>query len=234
MLRDGPWRFNEHILALKEVVDIEAIDRSVLKRIPFWVQVYGVPLLRMNETTARNVGGILGPVLEVDMDRGLGFLRVRVEIHVTVPIPRGFSIISGGRDVMLDLKYERLPNFCYWCGMLNHVEDDCERTFAQVDSDSRERNYGDWLRGYPPKRSPWHAERGKSFSGFRGNYGSGPAASVTKLSPFSVASVQSRCANLFSALPGFSMPYPMNPPCCRVSRFRTPRFWQYLSRAVLH
>lgn len=44
------------------------------------------------------------------------------------------------------LKYERLPNFCYWCGRVNHGEKDCE-VWLQGKGKLKKENqqYGAWL-----------------------------------------------------------------------------------------
>lgn len=63
------------------------------------------------------------------------------------------------QEIQVHLKYERLPNFCYHCGLLGHLVKDCRECF-NVDNLTGEVNeemlhYGDWLRGYfnaqPPK-----------------------------------------------------------------------------------
>ena len=55
------------------------------------------------------------------------FLRVRVQIDVTKKIVKGKRIIvEGGEQRWITFKYERLPNFCYHCGLLNHGLKDCE------------------------------------------------------------------------------------------------------------
>lgn len=39
---------------------------------------------------------------------------------------RGKKInIEGGENRWVNFKYERLPNFCYWCGMLDHAIKEC-------------------------------------------------------------------------------------------------------------
>lgn len=46
------------------------------------------------------------------------------------------------------MKYERLPNFCYVCGHIGHVELDCEES----QGDEEHQLYGDFLRASPLKR----------------------------------------------------------------------------------
>ena len=49
------------------------------------------------------------------------YLRVRVKIDVTKKLVRGKKVmIEGGEQRWINFRYERLPNFCYRCGLLNH------------------------------------------------------------------------------------------------------------------
>ena len=53
-------------------------------------------------------------------------------------------------------KYERLPNFCYRCGLLEHDLKDCTRKDGVDDNgDTGELQYGAWMRGEPARRVGW-------------------------------------------------------------------------------
>ena len=48
-------------------------------------------------------------------------------MNITKPLPRCYKLRSEGKHIgWALLKFERLPNFCYWYGRVNHVEKDCE------------------------------------------------------------------------------------------------------------
>lgn len=71
----------------------------------------------------------LGEVLEVDVDRmlcGSRHVRVQIKIDVFKPLCRHIYILNGKKEqVKVELQYEKLPNFCYWCGLLGHTEREC-------------------------------------------------------------------------------------------------------------
>ena len=82
------------------------------------------------------IGIILGETIgEVEkMDAGGGqmawgrYLRVRIIINFKKPLKRGSRItISRSGSVIVVFKYEKLPDFCYMCGYLDHQENDCDR-----------------------------------------------------------------------------------------------------------
>ena len=54
------------------------------------------------------------------------FLRIRVEIPIDKPFRRGGNITNAeGERVWINFKYERLPTFCYICGILGHDDKHC-------------------------------------------------------------------------------------------------------------
>lgn len=53
-------------------------------------------------------------------------LRVSIRVVATKKLVRGKRVtIEGGESRWVFFKYERLPNFCYQCGMLDQREKDC-------------------------------------------------------------------------------------------------------------
>ena len=50
----------------------------------------------------------------------------------------------------MSFKYERLPNICYWCGCLNHVDSDCDLWIESEGKLTKENQaYGAWIRATP-------------------------------------------------------------------------------------
>lgn len=53
----------------------------------------------------------------------MDFMRLRVRLDVCLPLKKGKVIIlPGGVSTMVTFKFEKLPNFCFICGLLEHVE----------------------------------------------------------------------------------------------------------------
>lgn len=66
---------------------------------------------------------------------GGDFLRVRVEVDVTKPLCRALKIAINNTDVAwIAFKYEKLPNFCYWCGRVSHSNKECEIWLANKET----------------------------------------------------------------------------------------------------
>ena len=127
----GPWNIERFPLILKpwdQKLQVRDIDFSFIQ---LWVQVHNLPIEYMSKENAENIGALLGKVLEVDFTGDelvcmSHFLRIKVELEVSKPLKSGFFL---NRDPLLDiwvqLKYERVADFCFKCGRLGHVKIRC-------------------------------------------------------------------------------------------------------------
>ena len=127
----GPWNIERFPLILKpwdQKLQVRDIDFSFIQ---LWVQVHNLPIEYMLKENTENIGALLGKVLEVDFTGDelvcmSHFLRIKVELEVSKPLKSGFFL---NRDPLLDiwvqLKYERVADFCFKCGRLGHVKIRC-------------------------------------------------------------------------------------------------------------
>jgi hypothetical protein len=116
----------------------------------------------MTEESAGAIGRTLGQVERVadrdDERGGENCIRVRVRMDITTPLCRGRMIsMEEGKKRWAAFRYERLPNFCYWCGQLDHAEKDCDVGLRQRNTNPPEElQYGAWLRAEmdrPPRKT---------------------------------------------------------------------------------
>lgn len=99
------------------------------------------------------MGNAAGTYEEVDCDIDGSCwgesLRVKIKIDVTKSIRRGIRINIDGPigGCWIPMKYKRLPNFCFQCGIIGHVQKDC---FLSQENTERKKGfvaqYGTWLR----------------------------------------------------------------------------------------
>ena len=98
------------------------------------------------------IGESLGRVEKVDVkNKGFclgNYLRIMVLIDISMPLCRGRMVRMGGPSPSwVDFRYERLPIFCYWCGMIDHDEKDCMQWMRSKESlKAEDKQYGPWLR----------------------------------------------------------------------------------------
>ncbi|XP_075486286.1 uncharacterized protein LOC142525885 [Primulina tabacum] len=156
ILEGGPWSFDNHLLLLHKLKQGKIPTKVPLNLIPFWVQIYDLPVGYMSETIGMQLGNFIGKFLAyyTTNNSGIGrsYTRVRVAVDVRKPLMRCKKISKPGGDcVMIKFKYERLGSFCFVCGTLGYTESFCEKLFSSNDKNMA-REWGTWLRA-PDKRS---------------------------------------------------------------------------------
>ena len=126
----SPWSFEKQLVIIQEFEGEKTPKELEVKWLPFWIQIFNLPLLSRTKETGWVSGSSLGTVMEVDVpDSRVHWgkcLRVRIWIDATKKLIRGKRItIEGSESKWVQFKYERLPNFCYRCGLLNPALKDC-------------------------------------------------------------------------------------------------------------
>ncbi|XP_023896455.2 uncharacterized protein LOC112008355 [Quercus suber] len=144
----SPWSFEKQLVLLQEFEGELTPKEIEMRWSPFWVQFYNLPLKCRTKETTWAIGSKLGSVMEVDVsDTGVQwvkYLRARVKMDVIKKLVRGKKItIEGGESRWVHFKYERLPNFCYRCGLFSHAIRDCsESVGSNYQTDESQMQYG--------------------------------------------------------------------------------------------
>lgn len=76
---------------------------------------------------------------------------IRVGINVTRPRSIGRKVLLGKDcEVWVTFKYEKMPSFCYWCGLVSHDAKECSFWLSSKGSLSLDQQwYSAWLRADP-------------------------------------------------------------------------------------
>jgi hypothetical protein len=110
----------------------------------------------MNRVYGELIGRWLGKYISVDVDEEVMAwgeeLRIRVAVRVDQPLPRGVPLKESDDDEeskWFDLKYEKIPHFCFDCGCLIHASGVCAAGSEALDNGIKQ--WGEWLRASPKK-----------------------------------------------------------------------------------
>ncbi|XP_050256858.1 uncharacterized protein LOC126702007 [Quercus robur] len=126
----SPWSFDKYLVILHKMVHGEAVKDAKFDKSPFWIQIHGLPTMCQTKEVGESIGATLGKVEKVDaIGKGFclgNYLRIRVRLDITLPLCRGRKVRLGEQGLKwVDLKYERLPIFCYLYGRVDHDEKEC-------------------------------------------------------------------------------------------------------------
>ena len=111
----------------------------------------------MSKGVGRDIGNSMGCFIEIDkranQSKQAKFMRTRVDLPIDKPLRRGGNVVGmDGDKYWVHYKYERLPTFCFLCGIMGHDDKHCQ---AYPDRQNATPQYGDWLRangsGWPEK-----------------------------------------------------------------------------------
>lgn len=87
-------------------------------------------------------GSRFGHVRKVDVEEDgrnrHDFFRIRVDLPVKKPLKSklAIKINAQGTEVVIrfDVRYKRIPYFCFYCGFIGHSDKDCEKKVANSDA----------------------------------------------------------------------------------------------------
>jgi hypothetical protein len=143
-------------------------------RMAIWIRTHDLPFGLMNNKWGWKLTEKVRLVLKVEADshgRAWGpYLRAKVQIYISKPLLRCVSVFSEKKQITerFDVKYEKLLNYCYSCGIIGHsfgfcpspVERDNEGMLS-YDKDLRASEDGRFKRAFEDKKA---TSAGDNFS----------------------------------------------------------------------
>ncbi|KAJ1382069.1 Zinc knuckle CX2CX4HX4C [Sesbania bispinosa] len=169
ILRGSPWIFRNSWLSLLRWERNQDFNTLKFTTVPLRVQILGLPFHCRTPRMGHRIGSCLGEVKDSEIfevrEKG-SFIKILVEFDSTKPLLPGIQIGSQTDRLMwVYFQYERLPQFCYSCGIVGHEEDTCGSSpSAGEKEDSEESNLGPWLRASQVGRRIGDTHKGHAAS----------------------------------------------------------------------
>jgi hypothetical protein len=121
----------KHVVILREYDATLKPSDVCFSRLELWVNILNLPFGWMEARRGARAVGLIGEVVKVDTDdegRASGpFLRARVSVEVNKPLRRGVMLKNdkNSSPEWFDIQYEKLPFYCYSCGLIGHMDLEC-------------------------------------------------------------------------------------------------------------
>lgn len=134
VIEGGPWSFDYCPLIVKTLKDGDNPSKIPLNGMDIWVRLYDVPIGYVNEAMAKLMGNYIGIYIQYDPKNAnevwKDYMRARVRFDVRQPLKKHKKFIKrDGSVAKITFKYERLPSFCFVCGIIGHSEKHCKKAY---------------------------------------------------------------------------------------------------------
>ncbi|XBI71926.1 hypothetical protein VPH35_066002 [Triticum aestivum] len=158
-LHQDPWDFKGMALIIAEYDGFKNPESVKLDKIEMWCQIHRLPdMVLKREQFVKNMAQRIGEVVELQIVLPNGFIgefvRVRVKLGVTKKLTRFVGFTKGGETEYYQVKFEKLPVFCYMCGLLGHWHEEC----GSGEHDDKDMEWGPFIlaarRGANANRTP--------------------------------------------------------------------------------
>uniref|UniRef100_A0A803PLL0 DUF4283 domain-containing protein n=1 Tax=Cannabis sativa TaxID=3483 RepID=A0A803PLL0_CANSA len=176
VLEEQPWHFDKFLMVFTHPDVSPTPTPDSVRYTPFWIQVHRIPFGRKSPQLAQFIADEIGDLLEIfplSLVENFGpYLRIRVLFDITKPLRRGMTIRFRGisEPRWVSFKYEGLPNFCYFCGLLDHTYNKCSKYLLRCDNFPNPLlEYKDTLRATsssPHKKNPFQLSNSTPFEEF--------------------------------------------------------------------
>ncbi|CAL1387591.1 unnamed protein product [Linum trigynum] len=130
----SPWVFEKFLIQVRQWETPTAELASELIRVPLVAQLWGVPYNCCTERLGSLLGAALGPSEPATIHRSIssGGLYIRTKITLDLQLPLPDEVSAAHEDpskghFKAKVKFESLPQFCFLCGVVGHVNRFCPR-----------------------------------------------------------------------------------------------------------
>ncbi|CAD5328468.1 unnamed protein product [Arabidopsis thaliana] len=131
VLENRPYHFDQWMVILQRWEPI--ISPSFPSKIPFWIQLDGLPLHYWKPTMLKSIGEQLGEYVKQDLTPTTAMIQVLID-GLKPLIMETVIDFADGSEALVTLTYKKLRGHCFYCFRLSHEEKDCTEKPAPKES----------------------------------------------------------------------------------------------------
>ncbi|KAL3635168.1 hypothetical protein CASFOL_019715 [Castilleja foliolosa] len=143
------WTFRDHQMVVAKWPPDKALTEIDLTKTLFWVHIFGLPVCFINLENAKFIGDGIGKFVKEDLGPGQKWkysLKMQIEIDTQEPLLGAMIFQVGGTKIKIEIRYERIVDFCYLCGHLGHKAIGCPNSGQEGCKSLGNESYGAWLK----------------------------------------------------------------------------------------
>lgn len=152
ILKGNPW-IVRNIWLVVHPWDRKTLPKELdFTNVPLWIQLWGLPMHCRSAEMGKAIGDQVGVVQDsaaYEMPDKANFVKIKVLFNINNPIRAGMYIGNKVDGInWIDFRYENLPMFCFYCGLVGHNEENCSQKREEDPDNTREGTNprGAWLR----------------------------------------------------------------------------------------
>ncbi|CAN0914306.1 hypothetical protein LINGRAHAP2_LOCUS28481 [Linum grandiflorum] len=127
-----PWTIADSLLILKRWDGRDSPERVTFSTADLWVHIHNIPMDYKTQENVKVIASSLFCTYITVEKKGVingvwtPFVRVHAEIDISQPLLNMFALPIKGSTRLIELKYEKVPEYCTFCGRIGHELDECE------------------------------------------------------------------------------------------------------------
>ncbi|XP_026416182.1 uncharacterized protein At4g02000-like [Papaver somniferum] len=129
VIEGSPWSINNDLLLFELCEPGKLPSEYTFQHAVFTIQIHGLPINHINEKTVSHIAARLGTPLPSKQGESVKwgkYARVRVKLDITKSIRQKIKVTLPSKKVVeIDLRYEKLPRLCFYCGLFGHLVKQC-------------------------------------------------------------------------------------------------------------
>lgn len=150
-MEGSPWLIDYCAMLLQPWVKDRDPLQTEVNLMTIVVRLHNIPLANRTEKVVERIGTSLGVFvgrITSKRDEFTDFVRIKVQIDISHALKRGsFLQLGNGSKHWVPFTYERMPLYCYLCGLVGHLEKRCPTRFDEnFVHPGPELPYGGWLK----------------------------------------------------------------------------------------
>lgn len=151
ILKGAPWNYQQVLLLLHELQLNENPKEVDLTKIDMWFQVHNLLSGYVSEKYAIDFGNHVGSFIASDPKNYTRtqreYMRIRARMDVRKPLKRKLQVKKPKSQwEWVDLKYERLNMFYYFCGISGRTNRFCHLLYDMPNFTGDKFLWGPWLK----------------------------------------------------------------------------------------